>query len=432
MPIGTGSASPHLERAEPQRATQQSGLARAVLTGLDEADVRWCLLRGDSACSTTTGDVDVLVAAADLNRAIDVIEAHGLIRLRAFGRATHVFFVGLEPATSSWLELDLVTELAYGRTFEVRMAAAGECLARRRRHNGMWTLTPEDEYWALLLHCLLDKHAFPDHHLRRLKDLAEAASLDSPLARAMPPKAAPSTLLRYAQQGRWSALMARRRAVLAACRRADPVTATRRFIGSAAQRVVERPLQAWSRRGISVALLGPDGAGKSTLAGGIASAFYFPVWRVYMGLWQADQARQGMVAQGLRILLRPMVVWRRYLASVRHRAFGRTVVFDRYVYDALLPPRGSLVWLKRPYFRLLSRSCPAPDLVLLLDAPGNVLHARSGEYDAEHLEAERAYYRLLEARIPRLERIDAHRPPDRVLADALACIWQQYRERAAR
>jgi len=432
MPTDWGSAGPQPERTEPQRATQRPGLARAVLAGLDEADVRWCLLRSDSACSTATGDVDVLVAPADLNRAIDVIEARGLIRLRAFGRGTHVFFVGFEPATSSWLEFDLVTELAYGRNFEVRTVAAEECLARRRRHNSRWTLAPEDEYWALLLHCLLDKRALPDHHLRRLMVLAEAASLDSPLVRAMPPKAAPSTLLRYAQEGRWSALLARRRAVLAAWRRANPVTATRRSIGSAALRLVERPLQAWSRRGTSVALLGPDGAGKSTLADGIASAFYFPVQRVYMGLWQGDRAPQGTVRRGLRILLRPAVVWHRYLASVRHRAFGRTVVFDRYVYDALLPPRGAWVWLKRPYFWLLSRSCPAPDLVLLLDVPGSVMHARAGEYDPERLEADRAYYRLLQARIPRMERIDAQRPPDLVLADALARIWRRYSERAAR
>ncbi len=424
-------------RSDPQpqadlRSDAEEGvLARAVLAGLDEADVQWCLLRGGRD-AFTAADVDVLVAAADLSRAVGVIEAYGLIRLRTYGRGTHMFFVGLDQATNSWVELDLVTELAFGRSFEVRTAAAGECLARRRWRRGVWVLAPDDEFWALLLHCLLDKRAWPDHHLGRLRQLEEAASLDGPLVRAMPPRAACSTLLEHARVGTWSAAAARRGALLAAWWRAHPITTTRRSTTSAVLRLVERPLQAWSRRGVSVALLGPDGAGKSTLAEGIESAFYFPVRRVYMGLWPSDEARRETPAQVLRILLRPFTVWRRYLASVRHRALGRVVVFDRYVYDALLPPRGSLVWLKRPYLQLLSRLCPAPDLVMLLDVPGSVMHVRSGEYDPDHLEAERAQYRRLQRRIPHLEHVDAHRPPEVVLADALARIWQHYVRRAAR
>ncbi|MGC1212184.1 MAG: hypothetical protein WA890_13070, partial [Micromonospora sp.] len=205
-----------------------------------------------------------------------------------------------------------------------------------------------------------------------------------------------------------------------------------RLLGSAALRAVERPLQAWSRRGVGVALIGPDGSGKSTLAQGIQSAFYFPVRRVYMGLWPSYEAPRSAVEQGVRILLRPFTVWRRYLAALRHRALGRVVVFDRYVYDALLPPRGPLVWLKRPYFQLLSRLCPAPDVVLLLDVPGPVMYRRSGEYDPEHLEAEREQYRRLRRRVPHLERVDADRAPELVLADALRRIWRHYVERAAR
>jgi thymidylate kinase len=437
--VATASATDRRSqpRSDPQpqtdcrRGAEEGVLAQAVLAGLDEADIQWCLLRGGPDAPAADDDVDILVAAADLSRAVAVIEAYGLIRLHSYGRGTHMFFLGLDPTTHSWVGLDLVTEMAYGRNFEVRTAAAGDCLARRRRWGEVWVLAPDDEFWALLLHCLLDKRSWPDHHLRRLKQLGDVASLDSPLVRAMPTGAACS-LLEHARAGTWSALAARRGALLAAWRRAHPVTATSRSTSSAVLRLVERPLQAWGRRGASVALLGPDGSGKSTLAAGIESAFYFPVRRVYMGLWPSDDARRGTMAQVLRILLRPFAVWCRYLASVRHRALGRVVVFDRYVYDALLPPRGALVWLKRPYLQLLSRLCPAPDLVLLLDVPGSVMHLRSGEYDPEHLEAERAQYRRLRRRIPRLEHVDANRPREVVLADALARIWRHYVERAAR
>jgi hypothetical protein len=71
-------------------------------------------------------------------------------------------------------------------------------------------------------------------------------------------------------------------------------------------------------------------------------------------------------------------------------------------------------------------------MVLLLDVPGPVMHVRSGEYDPQHLEAEREHYLRLRRRIPHLQRMDAHQPPEVVLADALARIWQHYVGRATR
>ncbi|WP_083672453.1 nucleotidyltransferase family protein [Micromonospora sp. CB01531] len=420
---------------EPQRqveaATAAPGLARSVLAGLDEAGVRWCLLRGGLEALVAPGDLDLLVAPADLARAVAVITAHGLIRLTSHGRASHRFFLGLDAANGSWVELDLVTELAYGRHFELRTRATDQCLGRRVRQDDVWVLAPGDEFWALLLHCVLDKGRFADHHLRRLRQLADHATLDGPLARALPDRAA-RMLLAYWRVDCPAALPAVRRRLLSTWWRAHPASAARRLVGSTALRSIERPLQAWSRRGAGVALIGPDGSGKSTLAQAIESTFYFPVRRVYMGLWPSNEAPRSTAEQGIRILLRPFTVWRRYLAAVRHRALGRLVVFDRYVYDALLPPRGPLVWLKRPYFQLLSRLCPAPDVVLLLDVPGPVMHRRSGEYDPEHLEREREQYRRLRRRVPHLERVDADRAPELVLADALGRIWRHYVERTAR
>jgi thymidylate kinase len=326
------------------------------------------------------------------------------------------------------VELDLVTEFAFGPRCELRPAAAAACLARRRRSADGWALSAGDEFWALLLHCLLDKRTAPEHHLCRLKELEGLASLESPLAQALPPRVGAARLLEQARAGEWSALAERRRALRAAWWRAHPADTAGRSACSAALRLVERPMQAWDRRGASVAVIGPDGAGKSTLAAGLAGAFYFPVRSVYMGLWPANDAASGP----LRVLLRPLTVWRRYLGALRHRALGRLVVFDRYGYDALLSPRGGWPRLKRAYFAVLARLCPAPDVVLLLDAPGPVLHARSGEYDPARLEADRAEYRLLRGRVPDLVQLDARRPAEAVLADAVDRIWRHYRTRTAR
>lgn len=429
-PTGIAAAErPAPEPAGPARAAH--GLARAVLAGLDDAGVRWCLLRGGPEALTGPGDLDLLIAPADVARTVAVIETHGLIRLAGHGRGSHRFFLGLDEATSSWIEVDLVTELAYGRHFEVRTPVAGQCLDRRARQDDVWVLAPEDEFWALLLHCVLDKGTVAGHHLRRLRHLEDHATLDGPLPRALPDRTA-RMLLAYWRAGRPAALPSVRRQLLATWWRARPASAVRRVVGSATLRAIERPLQAWSRRGADVALLGPDGSGKSTLAQGLESTFYFPVRRVYMGLWPSTETPRSVAEQAVRISLRPFTVWRRYLTALGHRTLGRMVVYDRYVYDALLPPRGPLVWLKWPYFQLLSRLCPAPDVVLLLDVPGSVMYRRSGEYDPAHLEREREQYRRLRRRIPHLERVDADRAPELVLADALGRIWRHYVERRTR
>ena len=135
------------------------------------------------------------------------------------------------------------------------------------------------------------------------------------------------------------------------------------------------------RKGLTVALLGPDGVGKSTLLAGIAASYPVPVRQIYMGMWQGvggpGYTRLHAVAA---ILKRPFRVWWRVAQGAVHAARGRVVVFDRYTYDALLPITGSWRSLKRPYFWVLAHLAPRPDLVLVLDLPGEVAFARKGEF----------------------------------------------------
>jgi thymidylate kinase len=421
---------PARPRAVPATA-QSRDLLQLVLASLDAASVRWCLLRGDGEDLPPGQDVDVLVARPDLPRAVTTLKRCGMVPLAAHGRASHRFFLGFDPGTGSWLELDVVTELAYGPHFCVRTRAEQDCLAARRRDDTAWALNRDDEFWALLLHCVLDKRAVGERHAERLARLAGSASLESPLVRAWPePTDRFVTLLAAARAGDWTTALRQRDPLISGWRRVHRLEATGRSVQGVLLRAAERPLQAWSRRGASVALLGPDGAGKSTVAGGIESRFCFPVQRVYMGLWARREPLSGRHRVALEVALRPLVIWRRYLGSLCHRARGRLVVFDRYVYDAMLPPTGPLAGLKRPYFRLLSRLCPAPDLVLVLDAPGRVMHARKAEHDAERLEAEREQFLRLLRRLPNAERVDADRPPEVLLADVLDRIWRHYAARA--
>jgi thymidylate kinase len=178
---------------------------------------------------------------------------------------------------------------------------------------------------------------------------------------------------------------------------------------------------------MSVALLGPDGAGKSTLARQVAEGFCFPARTAYMGLWQGDdEVRRGPWRASARVLFRPATSVRRYLAARTQQELGRLVVFDRYTYDAHLPPRPPLVRAKKLYFSLLAHSCPRPGLVLLLDAPGELLAARKREHTAEELEWQRRHFLGLRERLPGLAVVDAARSPEAVKAEILDRIWSHY------
>jgi thymidylate kinase len=184
-------------------------------------------------------------------------------------------------------------------------------------------------------------------------------------------------------------------------------------------------------RGLTVALLGPDGVGKSTLLAGLATAYPLAIRQIYMGMWQgAGQPGYTRLDAVRAILVRPFRVWWRVACGAVHVVRGRVVVFDRYTYDALLPVTGSWPLLKRPYFWVLAHLAPRPDLVLVLDLPGEVAFARKGESTPARLEAVRQGFLAL---VPRLgaEVVDAAAPPEQVRADVVARIWRRHRARLA-
>jgi len=226
------------------------------------------------------------------------------------------------------------------------------------------------------------------------------------------------------RQGDWEQALGFAGEVRSAVRRTQPREVARRRLRNRGGRLVERPILAWERRGPRVAVLGPDGAGKSTLIHGIADNSLLPVRAVYMGLWaRGREADPGLLRSIVQVLLRPFRAWGRYLIGVMHSARGRLVLFDRYTYDAMIPARPPYTWLKERYFWMLAHSCPSPDLVLVLDAPGAEMFRRKGEFDAAHLEVERRHFLSVAERVPRSVLIDATQPEDDVRREALARVW---------
>jgi thymidylate kinase len=106
-------------------------------------------------------------------------------------------------------------------------------------------------------------------------------------------------------------------------------------------------------------------------------------------------------------------------AAWLERRRGRVVVFDRYV-DDIRPATSPKSRLRRAiYHRVALR----PDIILVLDAPGEILHARRPEHSAIEAERDRQRYLAAAADRPEATVIDATQSPAKVAAAARRILW---------
>jgi thymidylate kinase len=211
----------------------------------------------------------------------------------------------------------------------------------------------------------------------------------------------------------------------------------------------------------TVALIGPDGSGKSTVARRVAAALPFAARYLYMGVnlesstemlpttrlilaaKQRDGRRPDMTARvkatsdgrsGLLATSRSLVrigawiaeEWYRAFLAVRARRRGQVVVFDRHFfcdyYATDVRPAGGPRALASRIHGAALRRYPRPDLTLLLDAPAAVLFGRKQEGTIESVEQRRADYRDLADVLPAFAIVDVDRPVEDVVSDIVERI----------
>jgi hypothetical protein len=209
-----GTGAPSFGRHPAPMAAGASEIPPAVartLSALQRSDIRWALLRGEAELGSPEGDVDVLVAPGDLPRLAAELAQQGFGRLRRHGHGPHTFFLAYDPPEDRWVKLDVVTDLAYGRYQEFTLDGAAGCLERRRQSSGgLALLAPDDGFWTLLLHCVLDGAGFPARHRRALLSLVGGASAHGPLAqildRSLPDNVRADALFGLVKAEDWAAL----------------------------------------------------------------------------------------------------------------------------------------------------------------------------------------------------------------------------------
>ena len=223
---------------------------------------------------------------------------------------------------------------------------------------------------------------------------------------------------------------------------------------------------------LTVALVGPDGAGKSTVSARLtdaglprpvrvlylgvnleASSLMLPTTRLVLAVKRRRGRRPDLVAspqpgsdqapgapargvahrakESARLTMWMAEEWFRQAVAASYSRRGAIVVFDRHFYadyyHADVRDRAGRGVVRRLHGWMLDHGYPKPDLMILLDAPAERLHARKPDATVEWLEARRRQYLELARVVPRFVVVDADRPLDEVVAataDVIRTTWE--------
>jgi thymidylate kinase len=430
----------------------RANVGRFLLNALATECKAYCILSGyERLPDNFDTDIDFMVSQEDFDRMPRIIEevarktATQLFQAIDHELTGRAYFLGsMDGPALTIVQPDCAADY---RHFGPRWLLAKEVLAARRLHpNGFYIPSTAHEF-AYSLIKRLNKRSFNREHGYRLhrlyvEDRIECGRMIARFVRG--PEG--SQIVRMASANDWTAMSESiepfRDAMLRSRKEtfAEKLSELPRSALGVLRRIVQ-PTGCW------IAFMGPDGSGKSLVLNAVGHEFapsfrtirHFHMRPRLIGRRATNQGPvtdpHGQPPRGaLASIAKVVDLWLDYILGYLFRILPglvRTelVLFDRCFYDLLVDSRriryGGPPWL----LRTAARMAPGPDLVILLDAPPEVLRARKQEVSPSEVARQRAAYVELARSLRSAVVVNAAQPAEDVIHDAVAAIMDHLSRR---
>ncbi len=442
------------DRPMPLRKDDESGpggILLRVFQCLDRAGIRYCVLHGYESFPQRTGsDVDCIIDSKTPSGQIYALLHHDRARINAEivrCRGYYIVVVGKNADGSPcFLTLDLNADCELDG---VPFYAGTEVLASRRRYREFWIPAAHLEFGCYLVRTIA-KACLDDERARKLSRLyrQDAARAQQEVARFWGPRNV-DLIVAAAQSDDWHWVRQHLASLREELRRRTVLRSPGRFVGNKYRDLIDRARRVWQPDGLNVVLLGPDGAGKSTVIDGLGprlhgafarttcSGFAPPLHRLFRrGNRPTDQphalARRSFLTSVVRAAYWFVYCTFGYVGL--HLALARStlVLNDRHFVDILVDRKryryGGPLWL----LHLIWRVIPKPNLIIVLDAPPQVLQARKQEVSFEETARQRSAYLSLGRTLSNCQIVDASQPLERVAGEVSEIILRHLTVRIVR
>ena len=458
-PTGGKAADDQDMAAEPADG-QRTDMLQSVLAVLERRGISYCVQHGyESYPEHVPSDVDCFVSRDFLAAAaphglpglLGELAAQGLTPVQWFRGGAHGIVLQAQGASRPlvFLQLDLSDGCHWNR--RVPFYSDTEILASRRRYRNFWIPAADIEFACTLIRRLL-KRCLTNSHARRLSQLwrENPAGGREQLQRWFS-TADVELIAEAATSEQWQTVRGqlqrlRRTLLLRAIARQPMRVVVNGWCGAVRRlRRLEQP------RGYHLLLLGPDGAGKSTVAEELqrqlSGAFLgtakcsFPPRLLNRPEGTPGQPHAVRPRSPLASAVRAVAYWWVYYGPGYYATVypalvrGKLVIHDRHLVDCQIDPVRYRYRGPQKLLSVIWRLTPKPHLSVVLDVPPEILQARKQEVPFEVSSRQRQAYLQLARQLPGSLVVDGGLPLEQVveqiaqritgdLADRLQPRWQ--------